>query len=380
MLKNMLCGVIILFLIISCKEKPNEIEPDNVINEKNDWELIEEFADKNIRYIVQDDNSLYVACVKYTEKDKLLGFVYKTTDGINWNMIGEFPDEIGPMIYDKGLYILRKDSIYKYNNEKNWKGVLPTPLFMSEPHADGDMIFIDSNLYITQTLYSNTHSTYRVYPDGSSIEVRGLFNLSFGPKKFLRNSFNNKVYVRGHFFRRGLFEFDGNVYRDINTGLSERELALGNPTNSMIIKDNKLVAGFCPAIIKVLSESEVWESITDTMRYADQNYYDNCATTAITYLGDRLFAATNYYGVYEWTEERGWISYNKGLVIYFTDMDRPDKYLPVTFLECFKRRLYAGYGSPGYSPWQYGKIHLGLYVNKFNITGKMEKNEKNEKN
>lgn len=351
-----------LLILNTCANEPII---DEKPKEEKKWELIPEFAEINIRYIVNNQNSLYIAGVKYLNNGKKNGTIYTTTDGSTWQLIGEFPDEIGPMTYNNGLFILRQDSIYKYVGDKKWIGVLPTPRRMMEPYADGDMIFIDDNLYIMQTFYPNTRETYKVYPDGTSEEVKVLFGMTFGAAKFIKNNFSNQVYVRGNWGVRGVFKFDGSTFIPIENGLSEKELLMGNPTNSMTIKDNKLIAGFNPAVIKRLTDAEIWENITDTMQYSTNNIYDDCWTTAITYLGDRLFAATNYYGVFEWTTDSTWKDYSRGLLEYDFRSERPDKYYPITFLECFKGKVYAGYGSPAYAPWNDGESLIGLYINKF---------------
>jgi|ERR1041385_7867158 hypothetical protein len=370
--------VLMLFLIgFGCNEK---IIPPPPMEETPRWNVVPELASLDVRYMIQRNGVLYLAAIDpairstevindttYYRGDR--GVIYKTTDGITWTKIKGFKNDIGAMTFHGDtLYCLAYYYIWRLLPNGVWQTAFKTPPRLVDVSADGDMIFINDSLYAMQTVFGNAMETYRISPDGSYAEVPGPDGLyHYAGAKFIKTVRNGKetVYLRPPWYGWGFFQFDGYSYKHLENGLTEDELR-SSPTNSMAIKDDTLFAGFggyiSPGAIKILIGNQ-WTQFRDTIPYSHSAYLISpilrTEPTAIIFVGERMFIATNSQGVMEWKGNEGWVRMSEGLKPgYIPDLQEPDLRHPLPFLEYFQGNLIAAYGKPGYGPW--GEV--GVYT------------------
>ncbi len=369
----MFYGVIILFLISSCKEKPNEIEPKTVPQEEQ-WELIPGFEAVDVRYMLVHDRSLYVACIdtKLEYPTEGRGLLLRTDDGINWEKVRKFKSNVGPMTTrGDSIYILMDDSIYSYQRRRGWKSYCRTPYRLSDPTLDGDIVFLRDTLYGMVSKFVG--ETYRIHSNGKADTLYPMGYITSGFKFIkVQKNYEEKVYLRPDASAYTcFFEFNGEKFLKCMKGLSQQELnSQRNPTNSMTVKDNTLYAAFLfPAVIKYLNQADEWINFTDTLpNHKQSDLYKpklREETTALTFSGNRLFVSTRYSGVLEWREGE-WVKLSKGLRLCKDEEWSEELYHLVNFLESFKGYLFAGYGMPAYAPWMnpQGNAGFGLYRRK----------------
>lgn len=371
---NLIISITFLILFsqfsISCD---NTSDPP-IDDQPQRWMLIPEFQNMDIRYILIMDNTMYVAARDMNLSDLTMGrgVIFKTNDGANWERFKSFKVTPGPMTnYGDTLYVLLNDSIYSYHTDTGWRGRFPTPERLMDPKGVGDIIFLNGYLYGMTGLFTN--ETFRIYPDGSNEEVFPRYGRSYSGTKFIKNiKFGQEhVYVRPHWFANLFYQFDGNEFIELTEGLTEKELTSYNPTNSMTIHNDTLFAGFkYPAIIKYLTNENVWTPFTDTLPISKSwNLYTpplRTQTTALAFAGNRLFVATDPIGVVEWGKTTGWKNISHGLVLSPSINDESyEVFDPVVFLEYFNGYLFAGYGEPAYAPWiDFQGGGKGLYIYK----------------
>ena len=327
------------------------------------WESIPLFSNLDIRYITFFDDAMYVSAVAIAGSDHAEGksVIYRSADGNNWELIKTFSIDAGPMtLHGDTLFVITGDSIYSYNRYTGWRPRYKTPDRLVWPGSVGDIVFIDDNLYAMQTLYTSSLETYRIYPDGSNVEVKGKYGtMSLAGAKFIKLIRNGKeyIYVRPQWNGYTMYKFDGDLYSLADKGLTARELTSSSPTNSMIVHNDTLFASFqYPANVKYLDDNEIWQPYSDTLplsrSYLLINPHPWTQTTALAFVGERLFVATDIIGIVEWKRNNTWKRYTKGLVLSaLGNNELNDLFNPVVFLEYYKGSLYAGYGIPGYAPW-----------------------------
>ncbi len=355
-----------VFLLVSCAEKSIPLIPEN---REEQWELIPEFTGMDIRYMLFNKGKFYVAVinpnVKYSNPGR--GVIFRTSDGHSWERLKEFTTDIGPMTtLADSIYVLMTDSIYYYNDNSGWKSYCETPDRMKDPTIDGDIIFLRDTLYGMVSLY--VAETFRILRNGESQMLYPWGGTNAGAKFIkLETDFGERVFIRPHAITGGFFEFDGVKFIKCMNGLSEKERASRNPTNSMVVKDDRLFAGFLfPGIIKYLNDADEWVSFTDTLpAHKLTNYFKpklKEEMTALSFNGERLFVSTRYSGVLEW-KDTVWAAYSKGLRECKDEPWQEEYYHLVTFLENYNGYLFAGYGQPAYAPWtnMQGNAGFGLY-------------------
>jgi hypothetical protein len=372
--------IALLLISISCADKVQIIEPlQNT--QSSEWHVIPALASLDIRYMIKHNGALYLAAIDpniittHVINDTLYyvgdrGVIYKTTDGIAWTKIKGFNITVGPMTFrDDTLYCLTNYHIWKLLQNGEWQIALPTPPRLGDASADGDMVFIDDSLYVMQTFFIGSLETYRIRSDGSFIEIAGPDGLShFAGAKYLITTFNGKevAYLRPQWDWGQFFIFDGNSYTKIVDGLSEYDLH-ASPSNSMVIKNDTLFAGFIsPPRIEILENDQTWFQYLDTLPSwklaSTLNPPLKTQPTGIAFAGDKIYVATNCLGIIEWSSEKGWQQRSKGLIPgLINGVVQEDLYYPIPFIEYFNNKLIVAYGKPGYGPWG----EFGVYT--FNL-------------
>jgi hypothetical protein len=363
--------IVILVLIVGCKEQPSEqIKPTPA---QTVWSVVPPLAQLSIRYMLQYNGTLYVSAHKkngFLGRENL-GFVYQTTDGENWTLSKGFTFGAGPMtMHGDTLYVLCDDTTFQKLPNGQWRAAFATPARLAGSDGVGDIVFYQDVMYGMQTLFINALETDRVFSDGSWVEVLPIYHRGYSGAKFLRVVKNGveEVYVRprkGATLTNALYSFDGNLFYPINQGLTDREL-LDCPTNTIILKGDTIYMGFLnPASIKRLINGQ-WESFKDTLpnwKYA-MNVQPPLITepTGVAFAGERCFVSTQCLGVLEWKNDSAWVAMSNGLLKGFIPgTDNTDLYSPVIFLEYFNGKLFAGYGDPASAPWANNDVGLYQY-------------------
>lgn len=360
--------IIIFYIFIFCIINSCSPTEPPVKNEAKiiRWESVSEFANMDIRYMLKFRNSLYVCAVNenisgnpdtngYFKTERSV--IYKTSDGVNWEKIGSFRQTMGAMcINGDSIFVLASDSIFYYlPNLNEWKARFKTPDGLSDAQATGDIVFYEGNLYGMQSLYASGQRTFRIYPNGTSEEVKGFNGWPYAGTKFIKIIKNNveKIYCRGYWTTSLFFEFNGEEFIPIQNGLSKG----WNPSNSMAVKRDTLFAGFTePSNIKYLVGGSYWVTLTDSIPLSESAFFLSpplyTQSTAITFAGERMFVSTNSIGVIEWTKQNEWKRVQCDGLLKATGFgDLKDLYYPITFLENINGCLFVGYGTPGYAPW-----------------------------
>ncbi|MGE5457831.1 MAG: hypothetical protein ACM3RX_05715 [Methanococcaceae archaeon] len=250
------------------------------------------------------------------------------------------------------LYCLG-DSLFRYIPSLNkWESVCKPEPLTSDPQSTSEMIFLKDKLYAMQTYFANAADTYEIHFDGTVHELQMWRQNGYAGAKYIKPAGDcGWCYVRGQYYCGGFFTFDGTAFTELKNGLTSEEWNRP-PTNSMAIKNDTLFAGFRkPGSIKYLNNG-TWTAYTDTLPLSKNKNLKlswlRAEPTAITFVKNRLFAATHILGVLEWVKGKGWVLISDGLVkIPPPDMD----YDPVVFLESINNTLVAAYGQPGYAPW-----------------------------
>jgi len=384
MKKNFLFIVLatIILFNLGCKKSPTEPNTGNNDTLKTSWKRIAVFEKLDIRYMIQNNNRIYVAAIDpyltSLDTNAIRGMIFESKDGITWAKIFTTKYDVGPMaVYGDSLFIICRDSIYYYLPDQGFRGKFKPPPRVQLPEEIGDMTFYKGNLYIMGAI--TAPETWCVHPDGSYEIIKTILNItSVGGAKFIKliKGGVEKVYVRamyGTFSYTVIWEFDGNLFHKIDSGLTEAEKNASNHSNSLAVKNDTLYAGFkSPATVKILVDDK-WQTITDTLLYSKSAFQLNpvlkTETTALTFYGDRMFVSTQSIGVLEWLPNKGWEQMSNGLIEHpwMLDGTHKDLYVPVVFLEAFNGYLIAGYGVPGYAPWGSGLSgNYGLFIKKIN--------------
>jgi hypothetical protein len=70
--------------------------------------------------------------------------------------------------------------------------------------------------------------------------------------------------------------------------------------------------------------------------------------TELLFIDNRIFIATEAYGVLEWKDEKGWLVKNNGLKILTGKREDEQIYETISFLRYFKGVILVGYGNPAH--------------------------------
>ena len=349
-------SMILMFLMGGCKDGPIAIPP-TIVEEKK-WESVPEFNNLDIRYIIHFNNELYAAVVNYLGDILYKGAVLKTSDGISWSIVKTFNEGIGPMTVEgDSLYVNTDHFIYKMDTRGRWVIKYGVPGEISEAQYNGDMIFFNGNLYISQTL--SLGYMFKVSPDSVWTQI-----LPFGPNiennmsgaKIVKNKKNNieTLFIRTIATTGYIFQFNGERATNIQKGLpSPFEGA-----NSITIRNDTLLAGFkevnnkASGMIMYLDDDNSWKLYRDSLPNSKSafNYLPSLTTlsTVILFIKERMFVASDVYGVMEWKLDSGWKTLNYGLMLNQNEAAENELYNTISFLEYFKGNLFVGYGNPAY--------------------------------
>ncbi len=357
----------ISFMIIcftaGCKDKGVDPPPPVTVEKK--WETVPEFINLDIRYMIHFKDELYAAVVNYQGDTLYKGAVLKTSDGNSWRLVKTFNEKIGPMtVEEDSLYVLSDYFIHKMNANGEWviKFGLPWQITLAE--YNGDMIFFNNHLYVTQTIFtgymfkvSSDRVWTRIYPFGPYNE-NGL-----GGAKFIKLKNNNieKLYLRDAATDGYLIHFDGELATFLQDGLP-------NPfkeANSIAVHNDTLLAGFMgintgsSGMIMYLDNNNVWKLYKDSLPNSKSAFNAQppfiTLPTVLLCVGERMFVATDVYGVLEWKPDGGWQKIHKGLMLDQFEPKENELYRTISFLEYFRGNLFVGYGNPAYM--------IGTWVN-----------------
>lgn len=352
-LRFFLSAIIAAFAFLSgCSTEPQPVK-DEEQKEPHLWQEVAGFSNISVRYLVKNDNALFIS--GYDPADKS-GYLYKTTDGENWELIKRFPPNKAGLLAFNGddLYIF-SDSLYKYTPDNK----LSTVCYfqgINFPMDWMDMVFIHDTLYIAADYF--VHGIYKLKFDGTYVELPaspyGYYG--WGTSKFIKDpSGNDIVYARPQYYNRQFYTFNGSKLSYCTDGLVESSKD-NEIVNSMAFKDGNLYAGFSHPTIVMVYLTNSWFPYTNELPAIDDEDYES-ETTALTFYGERLFAATNYLGVMEWSANRKWIDLSDGLR---HDDVRTALYEPVAHIEYFKGHLFAAYGGVVNSVYFWGD-ETGVY-------------------
>lgn len=340
----LLFSLFFLLTISACKI--NDPDEDAKPSEPQ-WEEIPEFKNYNITYILKHESGVFVSCWWEPGFNLFEGLLFFSSDGDNWVKLRSFSRPSGPLAIKNDTLFCLSDSLHNYYIPNgSWGGPVNLKPFSFVSFEMTDIIFVDDYLYLLES--QGVYQTFRInYKTGDYEERWGSIRYGKTSSKFLRHNKNGieTIYARGVFNSIGFFTFDGNQYLELHNGLTEKEIAKA-PLNSMTIHNDTLFAGFSfPSTIKYLDNSNVWRPYTDSLLHTFQYYPPLLVqTTAIVFHKNRLFAATNYYGVLEWTSDKGWIKVQNGLKSYD---DYEDLFVPIFRLETIGDYIIAGYDDSG---------------------------------
>ena len=111
----------------------------------DNWELVPEFQNISIRYIVKYNNSIFISGINVTSRN---GLVYLSDDGNKWELIREFSKAIGPLTISSDSLFCLGDSLYRYIiSMKRWETVCDPQPLSQDPSSVGDMVMLNNKLY-----------------------------------------------------------------------------------------------------------------------------------------------------------------------------------------------------------------------------------------
>jgi hypothetical protein len=347
--------LLLLLLIGSCKE--NGTGPIPPVDNEPKWEVVPEFIGLDIRYMIHFNGELYAAVVNYQADTLYRGAVLKTTDGLSWTLVRTFREPIGPMTVEKdSLYVLSNKFVHKMDKNGSWIIKYGVPWQIADAELNGDMVFLNGQLYVTQTRLTGFMFTVTSDSIWSQIYLFGIESSPIGAKflKFRNNSVE-LAYLRPRFgVESYLSIFDGKNVFFLRNGLPLNSYGV----NSMAIINDTLFAGFkqlpsqSSSTIMYLDNSNTWKLFLDSIPNSPSafNYLPPFITnpTELLFINDRIFIATEVYGVLEWIDEKGWQVNNNGLKYLTGKREDEQLYETVTFLRHFKDFLFVGYGNPAY--------------------------------
>ena len=349
-------SMILMFFMGGCKDGPIAVPP-TIVEEKK-WESVPEFNNLDIRYMIHFNNELYAAVVNYLGDTQYKGAVLKTSNGISWSLVKTFDEGVGPMTVEgDSLYVNTDHFIHKMDTRGAWVRKYGIPGEISEAQYNGDMIFINGNLYISQTLslgymfkVSPDSVWTRIFPFGPNIEN----NMSGA--KFIKNKKNNieTIYLRTIATSGYIIQFDGDRATYLQKGLP---IPLEG-ANSITIHNDTLLAGFkevnnkASGMIMYLDENNLWKIYRDSLPNSKSafNYLPSSTTlpTVILFVKERMFVASDVFGVMEWKSHSGWETLNYGLMLSQGESAEKELYNTISFLEYYQGNLFVGYGNPAY--------------------------------
>ncbi|MEW5799536.1 MAG: hypothetical protein AB1728_11085 [Bacteroidota bacterium] len=336
-----------------CEDKG--VDPPPPGKEEKKWEVVPEFINLDIRYMIHFKNELYAAVVNYQGDSLYKGAVLKTSDGDSWKLVKTFNEGIGPMTVEgDSLYVNGDHFIHKMDATGNWVIKFGVPWQIAEADLNGDMIFLNGNLYVSQTRF--TGYMYEVTPDSQWKPIYyppGSEN-GIGGARFVKIKSND---VETCFFRQWagyIFQFDGKLMNPCDQGLPPSI----EGANSIVFHNDTLFAGFIginngsSGMMMYLDNNAIWKLYRDSLLNSPSAFrYIPPATTlptSILFVGERIFVATEVFGVLEWNPYSGWQTLNKGLMPQQITNQDENLYNTISFLEYFHGKIFVGYGDPAF--------------------------------
>ena len=347
--------LLLIFLIGSCND--NGTGPIPPVDSEPKWEVVPEFVGLDIRYMINYKEKLYATVVNY-QSDKLYkGALLKTSDGNSWSLVRTFNEGIGPMTVEgDSLYVNGDKFIYKMDSDEKWVIKFGVPWQIAEAQYNGDMIFLNGNLYVSQTRL--TGYMYSVTPDSQwrAIYYPPWSESGIGGGRFVKFKKNNVeiCYLR-HIATGGhVSHFDGELLSILDDGLPKPFRG----ANSLRLHNDTLFAGFMginngsSGMIMYLDNGNTWRIYHDSLPNSPSAFHyippSTTLPTEILFLGENMFVATEEFGVLEWKQDSGWQTLNKGLLLQQITQVDENLYNTISFLEYFQGKLFAGYGNPAY--------------------------------
>lgn len=349
-------SMLFTLFMAGCEDKGVDPPPGK---EEKKWEVVPEFVNLDIRYMIHFKDELYAAVVNYQGDSLYKGAVLKTSDGDSWSLVKTFNEGIGPMTVEgDSLYVNSDHFIHKMDANGNWVIKFGVPWQIAEAGLNGDMIFLNGNLYVSQTRL--TGYMYMVTPDS---QWKSIYNPpgsenGIGGAKFLKvkKGNNETVYLRRRFDVQSIIStFDGNVVIDINQGLSQKAHGI----NSLTIHNDTLFAGFkelpsgSSGVIMYLDKTNVWKLYHDSLPNSPSAFHYipplTTLSTVILFVNQKVFVATEVFGVLVWSSNNEWQTLNEGLMLQQIIPLNNNLYNTISFLEFFHGKLFIGYGNPAYT-------------------------------
>jgi hypothetical protein len=356
----------------SCKD--NGTGPIPPVDNEIKWEVVPEFIGLDIRYMLEFNGDLYAAVVNYKSDTVYRGAVLKTSDGNGWSLVRTFNEPIGPMtVENDSLYVLSNKFVHKMDKSGVWVIKYGVPWQIADAELNGDMVFLNGQLYVTQTRFTGFMFTVTSDSIWSQIYLFGIESSPIGAKflKF-RNNNVDLAYLRPRYgVESYLSIFDGKSVFFLKKGLPPNSYGV----NSMAIKNDTLFAGFkqlpeqSSSVILYLDNTNTWNLFLDSIPNSPSafNYLPPFITmpTEILFFDNRIFIATEAYGVLEWKDRIGWQVINNGLKYLTGKRDDEQIYETISFLRNYNGSLFVGYGNPAHSWGTYTSFNQkGLYRKK----------------
>lgn len=326
--------------------------------DKSVWQVVPEFENYDIRYIIEFKDELYCAVMIVPSSAEARSAVVKTSDGETWTTVRRFSEAIGPMaVNGDSLYVLTDHFVHRMDAQGEWVQRFGVPWQISDAQLNGDMAFLNGNLYIAQTRM--TGYLFMVTPDSIWTQLFPYgFEISPSIARIVpfRNGNSDAAYCRSIFSSNSVISiFDGKTLTDISTKPSKD--AFGN--NAITMYNNTLYAGYHDRVnnksgaVYQLTNDMKWLLYHDSLPNAPfANDYDTPMVThpiSILFLDNRMIVGTESYGVFIVNDTLGWISLNSGLKMHPVKTANGQLYEAIVFLNAYKKYLFAAYGYPAFS-------------------------------
>ncbi len=339
---------------IGCTETPNS--PISIQPEETMWKEVPEFNHCDIRYMIQFNSELYATVVNTNSAGQYRWALLKTGDGNSWSIVKTFSEEVGPMTVEgDSLYVLTDHFIHKMNKLGEWVVKFGLPWQIADAEANGDMVFLNGDLYVAQTRF--TGFLFAVSPDSQWQRIYypdGLEN-GHAVAKFLKSKKDGVefAYIRT---RYGVGSYFATLINDsikyMHNGLLNDPMGF----NSMTIHNDTLFAGFefdnPKSSVVVYWSNNGWRLYFDSLPNSKTafNYLPPSITipTVILFVEDDLLIATTILGVLKRNGNNGWKKMNFGIKLGSGETIQTERYISISFLEFYKGVVFCGYGNPAY--------------------------------
>lgn len=326
--------------------------------DKSVWQVVPEFENYDIRYIIEFKDELYCAVMIVPSSAEARSAVVKTSDGETWTTVRRFTEAIGPMaVNGDSLYVLTDHFVHRMDAQGEWVQRFGVPWQISDAQLNGDMAFLNGNLYIAQTrmtgllfMVSPESAWTQVFPFGnetsSSIARMIPISTPTGQYAYCRSAFTDANYIA---------ILDSNLLKNFIVKPSQYAKA----ANGILLHNGTLFAGFRDIVgrksgtVQYLGEDSKWHIYKDSLPNAPFAYDyippDITHPISLLSINNRMLIGTETYGVFVSDSNDQWIQLSKGLKQHIIQTQYGNLFEPVVFLVRYKNYLFAGYGSPAFS-------------------------------